>query len=190
MSPVLESPEIRESLVPISVEFYHEMDRPGMLPEAVELLDGFVVKKLSRSPLHASTVRFCLHALQACLKPGLFLIKEDPISISAVNSEPEPDLAVIQGDEEDFRNRHPNTALLVIEVAVNTLQRDLNKAAIYAAAGIAEYWLIEPEARRDSLYEKPSSKGYKDVITYGGETTARSKVIPGFELNLPEFFDS
>lgn len=53
---------------------------------------------------------------------------------------PEPDVAVVPGQNRDYANAHPKTALLVVEVADSTLAQDrLTKAAIYAAAGIPEY---------------------------------------------------
>ena len=56
---------------------------------------------------------------------------------------PEPDAAVIPGRVADYDRAHPTTALLVVEVADSSLKQDrLTKRAIYAAAGIAEYWIV------------------------------------------------
>ena len=187
MTPVLDHPEVRESLMPISVEFYHEMGRLGMIGEDVELLEGFLIKTMSKSPLHSFIVRRCQHALQAALREGMFIIKEDPITME--RSEPEPDLAVIDGNEEDFARHHPATARLIIEVSVSTLQKDRSKAMIYAGAGVPEYWLIEPEAKRVTVYHLPEADGYRDVVSYSGENTVGSQVLPGFTLNLTELFE-
>ena len=52
---------------------------------------------------------------------------------------PEPDLAVVAGTLETYRDAHPAAAHLVVEVADTSLSQDrLTKAAIYAAAGIPE----------------------------------------------------
>ena len=58
-------------------------------------------------------------------------------------SVPEPDLAVVAGTVADYDRAHPTSALLVVEVADSSLKQDrLTKRAIYAAAGIAEYWIV------------------------------------------------
>ncbi len=172
--------------MPISVEFYHELGRLGMISEDVELLEGFLIKKISKSPLHSDAVRFCFEALEACLPEGMFLMKEDPITTA--RSEPEPDISVIKGGRRDFRGHHPSTAVLVIEVAVSTLQKDRSKAAIYAEAGVQEYWLVEPETRRVTVYRSPEMNGYREIVTYAGETAVSSNVVPGFRLDLLELF--
>ena len=83
-----------------------------MIPERTELLYGFVYHKISKSPLHTFLMLRLLRLLQAALPPGLQLRPEQPLT--CVDSEPEPDLAVVVGAEEDFRQAHPRTAELVI----------------------------------------------------------------------------
>ncbi len=56
---------------------------------------------------------------------------------------PEPVIAVVPGTADGYQTTHPRTALLVIEIAEPSLAPDrLSKAAIYAAAGIPEYWIV------------------------------------------------
>ena len=186
MTPVLDHPEVRECLMPISVLFYHEMGRLGMIGEDVELLDGCIVKKMSKSPLHSAVTRRCHHALLAALGQGMFVIKEDPLTVA--RSEPEPDLAVIDGDEEDFLERHPATARLIIEVSVSTLQKDRSKAAIYAEAAVGEYWLIEPEAGKITIYRNPQGDVYQQTVAYTGDAVVFSECLPGFSLDLANLF--
>jgi Uma2 family endonuclease len=184
MSPVLEHPELRESLLPLSVEFYHEMGRMGQLGEDVELLDGFVFKKMPKSPLHETIVRRCARLLLQCLPQDCFLAKESPLTLAY--SEPEPDLAVIEGEEEDFVLRHPDTALLVIEVAISTVQRDRTKAGIYSLAGVGEYWLIEPESGKVTVYRQPTAAGFENVTAYSGRDMVKSTILSGFQLEVAE----
>ncbi len=72
MMPVPDHPEVRESLMPISVEFYHELGRLGMIGEEVELLEGFLIKKTSKSPLYETIVRRFSKGLLDCLPDGFF----------------------------------------------------------------------------------------------------------------------
>ena len=64
------------------------------------------------------------------------------------DSEPLPDVCVVAGNVSDFDHRHPSTAELVIEVAVTTAVADREKAAIYAEAGVKEYWIVLPTERQ------------------------------------------
>ncbi len=57
-------------------------------------------------------------------------------------SEPEPDLAVVRAEDAQSAEHHPRTAVLVIEVAGDSLRLDRqSKAVLYARAGIPEYWI-------------------------------------------------
>src|SRR3989442_8873953 len=62
-------------------------------------------------------------------------------------SAPEPDVAVVAGRERDYMTAHPRSALLLVEVADTSLAQDrLTKGALYAAAGIPEYWIVNLRA--------------------------------------------
>ena len=186
MMTVLDSPESRETVFPLSLEFYHEAGKLGMIGEDVELLEGVLFKKMPKSPLHETMVRRLMRILRACIPPGHFLSKEGPITCA--RSEPEPDIAVIAGDEEDFSLSHPATAELIIEVAINTQQRDRSKAGIYAEAGVKEYWLVEPESKTLTLYTRPSGSGYESTTVTLLTGLVTSTVFPGFTLELSELF--
>ena len=145
----------RTGLVPLSVEQYHRMIAENILPEdpAVELLDGQLFRK-DRSHRGADPITIGHHhqwaidnlaSLLSDLKAqGCYLRTQAPITIEP-DSEPEPDLAIVRGLPNDYRDRHPGPAdvLCVIEVADSSLSRDRStKRRIYADAGIARYLLI------------------------------------------------
>ena len=52
----------------------------------------------------------------------------------------------MSGHPDDFRTAHPSTALLAVEVPVSTEDADREKIAIYAEAGVTEFWLVLPAA--------------------------------------------
>lgn len=82
------------------------------------------------------------------------------LSRRKIHSESGPDLSIVLGSLDDFRDSHPATAEWVIEVAVSTLSLDLSKRKIYAEANIPHYWIIEPENGRILLFSNPISEGY------------------------------
>ncbi|MEN3944013.1 Uma2 family endonuclease [Prosthecobacter sp. SYSU 5D2] len=183
---ILDSPENRATVFQISVELFHEFSRRGMFGEDVELLQGLPFKKLPKSPLHETILRRLLRTLRACIPPSYFLTQEGPITCA--HSEPEPDIAVIAGDEEDFALSHPTTAELIIEVAINTQQRDRSKAGIYAEAGVKEYWLVEPENKSITLYTQPSGSGYERLLAIVESGHVQSTVFAEFSVEVGEIF--
>ena len=91
------------------------------------------------------------------------------------DSEPEPDVAVVEGDEFDYLDAHPATALLVVEVSDDSLTRDRTiKQRLYARGGIPEYWVvaIPPKLRLD-VYRDPVGDAYRTIRSLRtGETVA------------------
>jgi len=186
MGSIIDSPEVREAVLPLSVEFYHAATELGWIDEEVELLDGIPVKKMGKSPEHEYLVSLLLRLLEGCLPEGCFVVKERPLTCA--RSEPEPDVMLVAGDERSFRRQHPTTAELVIEVAVNTLDRDRGKASIYAEAGVKEYWLVAPGEGSVTVYREPGADGYQTVDRVTAPDAVASDVVVGFQVSLPALF--
>ena len=186
MLEILTIPAIRERVAPITIERYHRMIDLGVFADwNVELLNGVLVEKMSKSNLHIFLVKR-LHKLLShfCGDSELDVQKEDPITIE--NSEPEPDISVVEGSEFEFRESKPTTARFVIEVAINTISVDRAKAVDYAKAGIPEYWIIRPESGKTEVYRNPVNRKYTEKTEVSAEITLDSTALPGFSFNLAE----
>jgi Uma2 family endonuclease len=125
----------------------------------VELLDGLLVKKMTKNPPHVVS---CARAGDALSHfKGWYPRSQDPIRLPPSN-EPEPDVALVRGKRDDYRDHHPGAAdvALVVEVADTTLEKDRRKAFVYAASGIPVYWLVNLVARRVEVYTGPGADGY------------------------------
>lgn len=155
--------------------------------ERVELLDGEVYVLAPMLPAHAAAVRRLSHFLVRRLDPGEFTVGgNDPVRLDE-RSEPLPDVWVARGPEDDYRDRHPDPAdlVLAVEVAASTLRRDeRRKVPAYAAAGLVTLWVVA--LGRDAVLEhrepEPESRGYLSVRTFGrGETL----LVPHTEVNVP-----
>lgn len=109
-----------------SVAEYHKLIDIGLLNENdnLELIEGYLVHKMSRNPPHDSCIHLTLRAILRCLPADWSLRIQSAITLS--DSEPEPDLAVVRGDERRYTTHHPAPADvgLVIEVADSTLLGD------------------------------------------------------------------
>ncbi len=184
MSTLLELPAVRERVRGISVEGYHRLGELGMLSEDVELLRGIVVAKMPKSPLHELVLGKLMRLLFTQVPNGIEVRREGPLTLR--DSEPEPDISVVQGKLDDWARAHPSTARLVVEVAVSSMVLDEKKAEIYAEAGIPEYWLIRPEERAIDVYREPASTGYHTKTTLSDQQTLRCVSIPGVEFPVRE----
>src|SRR5262245_48565646 len=161
MPAILEIPEVRRRVSPLSVEEYHRLDEFNEHGRRTELIRGIVIEKMSKSPLHASIAKQLYDLIAAALPKGLIVRREDPITLGA--SEPEPDIAVVRGSVAGFFHAHPTTAELVIEVAVSSAKLDRENAALYAEAGVAEYWIVLCRERRIEVYRRPEAGQYQEI---------------------------
>lgn len=134
----------RETDHRVDVVHYFALAEEGLIApdDRVELLDGVLVSMAPQSPLHAAGVMCVEQALRAAL-PVRTAIRIQMPFIAGELCVPEPDVAVVPGGVSDYVDRHPSSALLVVEVAVSSAVQDrLTKAPIYAAAGVPNYWLV------------------------------------------------
>jgi Uma2 family endonuclease len=142
-----------------SVAEYHHLIQIGILTEDdnLELLEGYLVHKMTRKPPHDSALQLLQEALSAALPKGWCFRTQSAITLS--DSEPEPDGAVVRGNARTYATHHPGPSEigLVIEVADSTLAGDrADKVRIYARAGIVCYWIINIVDSQIEVYTSPS----------------------------------
>jgi Uma2 family endonuclease len=152
-----------------SVAEYRRMIDSGILTEEdrVELLEGWIVPRMTRSPSHAAVVSLLHNCVLGPRLPRGWSYRAHS-AITTPDSEPEPDLAVVRGTARDYLKRHPGPEdiALVIEVADTSIRRDRTiKARLYARAGIPHYWIVNLPRARVEVYSEPS--GPADEPTYG-----------------------
>lgn len=123
--------------------------------ERVELIDGDIVTMTPQNSLHAAAIGKTQRILDRIFCPNVWVRVQMPIIVDP-DSEPEPDLAVVPGAPDDYRDQHPRSALLLVEVSDSTLPLDRDrKRVIYARAGIPEYWIVNLAERCLEVYRDP-----------------------------------
>jgi Uma2 family endonuclease len=185
----VESPPLPLSgapLWPLSVAAYRVLSESGLIPKNTELLYGFVYTKMSKSPLHSALVRRLARLLNRVVPPGYFVDSEQPISCK--DSEPEPDLAILRGTEEDFWNRHPDTAELVVEICITSHDYDRSKLRAYAGAAVKECWLVLGPEKTIEVYRQPKNGQFTEHTLHGPGGTLTCVTLPEFTLSLDAFF--
>lgn len=145
-----------------TVEQYHRLIDAGVLDhgEPVELLEGWVVEKMTRKPIHDAIIQQLIASAAGWCPTGWSV--RPRCAITTLRSEPEPDLAVVRGAAKVYRDRHPTPAdvALIVEVADSSLTIDRDwKRLIYADAGIAHYWIINVVAWKVEAFSDPTGSG-------------------------------
>jgi Uma2 family endonuclease len=143
-----------------TVERYFALVDEGVLgpDDPVELLEGVVVAMAPSNPPHASATTRVGDALRAVIRKRA-VVREEKCLILGSYSVPEPDVALVPGTYETYDHAHPRSALLVVEVADSSLPQDrITKAAMYAAAAVPEYWIINLRDDRVEVFRSPEPR--------------------------------
>ena len=144
-------------------EEYERMSEAGFFhPEArVELIEGIVYDMAPQGSFHSTAFRLTEEALRLVF-PDLEVRGQLPLALGE-DSEPEPDLAVVAGGPRDYTHAHPITALLVVEVADQSLLHDQRmKVPIYALHGIPECWILNLRNKTLEVFRDPSGETYRN----------------------------
>lgn len=188
MNPVMENSELRRQILPMSLETYQVLTKMGLVERKSELIEGFVVLKASRSPLHCFIVRELEIVLESCLPSDWLVRKGHPLSLTL--SEVEPDLALVLGEREDYARQHPTIAELVVEVADGCLARERFKTSIYARAGIKEYWLVNAGQQWIDLHTRPDQDDYGTRQRFFAWERLTSTVVSGLSVEISKLFNA
>jgi Uma2 family endonuclease len=172
-----------------SVEDYLRLDT-GLL---VEYTDGFVRVLPMPSILHQWIVRFLfevLHGHIARQAAGELFFAPLPVRLTSSKYR-EPDLVFLRPERIRTLKEQPEGADLVLEVVSEgeqSWQRDyVDKRREYAEAGIAEYWIVDPQERRITVLSL-AGKEYREHGVFSSEARATSVLFPGLEVAVNDVF--
>lgn len=173
-----------------SVPGYFDLVERGLIgqDDHVELLEGLVVASPPQNPLHASVTMSVEAALRRAIGDRASLRIQMPL-LAGPRSVPEPDIAVVSGTARDYRDRHPDRALLVVEIADTSLPQDrLTKSRIYARAGVPEYWIVNLRERRLEIHvgPDPQRRLYTAVRTAGAADRVELSAFPGTSVAVAD----
>jgi Uma2 family endonuclease len=169
------------------------LEASGLLDqESLELVEGELISKMGKKRPHVSSFK----RLQEWLVHVFgwrFVDAEAPIDVAPEDSptnEPVPDLIVLRQDDSHFTsNPRAQDLHLVVEIADTTLHFDLGvKAALYARAGVLEYWVLDVSGRRLLVHRNPQSGTYADVAAYSEHESASPLAAPQAQFRVADAF--
>ncbi|MBW4563115.1 MAG: Uma2 family endonuclease [Mojavia pulchra JT2-VF2] len=188
-----------------TIDEYHRLIELGFLQEGdrIELIRGELIQMVAKGTLHTvcgsilcrQLDRLLSDSSSKLLRESAVIRGQDPITLPN-QSEPEPDVVIARGKDEDYLAHHPypEDIFLVIEISDTTLNYDqTTKLKIYAEAGIYDYWIVNLIAHQLEAYSQPyqNAQGEFNYLSKQIYLPNQSVVIPRFEdvlLNLSKIF--
>ncbi|MCX6606204.1 MAG: Uma2 family endonuclease [Acidobacteria bacterium] len=148
------------------------LEAAGLLEsERFELIDGELIPKVPKSPLHSFALLLLIEWLREVFG-SRHVLQEVPIELGehlSRTNEPEPDAIVLRRSAASFRNTSPGPSdlLLVAEISATSQSYDLGaKAALYASGGIPEYWVLDLRDMRMIVHRNPDGEKYSSIVAY------------------------
>jgi Uma2 family endonuclease len=176
------------------LEYERLVERGFFRPdERLELVDGLLLLKEPQSSAHMTAIRLVEDALRTAFEAGWDVRAQGPIALDS-RSEPEPDVSVVRGSPRDYRDTHPSSPVLVIEVALTSLRLDrTRKCRAFARAGVPEYWIVNLVDRVLEVHREPALLdaarrrwGYHSIQTLGADTLVSPLAAPAARVAVAD----
>jgi Uma2 family endonuclease len=177
-----------------SVEEYDQLIERGAFDgerrRRLELIHGELREMSPIGPEHEDIVDLLTRWSFSVTRPDEVRVRvQNSVGLLKLASVPEPDLAWV--NEKSYRQGRPKAAdvLLIIEVAKTSRDYDLGeKADLYAAAGIREYWVVDIGELRLVIHRDPRRGRYGSIESHSGDAEVAPESTPGAKLRLRQLF--
>ncbi|MHC5767996.1 MAG: Uma2 family endonuclease [Nostoc sp.] len=163
-----------------------------------ELVDGELVEMPTESQENCDIAKFLLFELAKRFPITLLAYKDIEVEVSGQRAtcrlpdlvlHTESKVALIGSPRNLITRDMPPPALVVEVVSPGTENRSRDyryKRTEYAARGITEYWIVDPELKQITVCKWVEGQ-YEDTVLKGTATIA-SDVVPDWELIVEQVF--
>ncbi|PKD42131.1 Uma2 family endonuclease [Methylomonas sp. Kb3] len=167
---------------------WHRMGEAGIFPpeSRLELIEGEILTMAPIGFNHAGHVNRLNRMFARLWDEGVDVRIQSPLQLGDL-SEPEPDLALVKPDADDYTTRHPEAAdvLLLVEVSDSTLRFDrAQKLRLYATHGIAEYWIVNLVDNCLEVYRRPQDGDYLDRSVLTTADSIDLVALPALQVSV------
>ena len=176
-----------------NIQDFHRMGEVGILSgeQRIELLNGEVVTMAPIGTWHAFVTGRLARLLIQGLTDRAVVNAQNPVILGEY-SELQPDILVLRGPEERYRERHPTgtDCCWLIEVADSTAWYDRErKLPVYARHGVPEVWLIDRQKQRVEIYRQPiTADGRYGIRRSRGTGSVAPAAFPDLFIEVPALF--
>ena len=197
---LLASPEFPNAVAQLSTilevekqrreRFYDEIT-PSM---KAEFINGEVIVHSPVALKHLEVSRNIMRMLDAYVAgKAIGQVFPEKALIALTRNDYEPDISYFTREKADRfkanQSKFPAPDLVVEILSPSTEQRDRGiKFRDYAAHGVQEYWLVDPE--RQELEQYSLASGAYRLVLKSGAGELESIVVEGFEIPIKAIFDA
>ena len=159
----------------------------------IEFINGENIFQSPAKLRHTITIKLLLKLLDTFVyKQSLGLVGSQKMLISLTRNDYETDICFFEKGKADFFKPDqmqfpaPNIAVEVLSPSTEKYDRE-TKFQDYAAHGIAEYWIIDPEHKTIEQYYL-QNEDY-ELLLKAKDGTIESVVLPDFKIRIRAIFD-
>jgi Uma2 family endonuclease len=188
------TPAAAASVGPITLAMYDRMIAAGVFDptdgRAMELIGGDLHMMSPIGDRHADAVDWLARWSHQVIDSDATLVRvQNPLAIPGSASAPQPDIAWVTLRRYADRRPLPEEVSLLVEVADTSLEFDTTvKAGLYAAAGIADYWVVDLTSQAVIVLRDPRGGRYETRSTHRGDEAVRPLARPEASLRPRELF--
>ena len=175
-----------------STDKYLEMIDTGLIgpDDRVELVEGVIV---DMSPAGAPHNQFLgqLNRLLAPLLDKMDIWIQGTLTV-AEGQVYDPDVMLLRRKQGGYKQRlpDPTDVMLIVEAADSSFRRDEEvKLPVYAAAGIAEYWIADLEQEVIIIHREPEGGRYKTIEVRQGDDEVSPSIAPDLSFAVRQAFE-
>jgi Uma2 family endonuclease len=156
----------------------------GKNQRRIELIHGELRELTPIGPAHEDVVdRLTEWSYEHVPMDRVRIRTQHSIGLRTSQSVPQPDIAWVA--QRDYSLGRPTAAdvFLMVEVAEGNFSYDRGeKADLYAAAGIADYWVVNLPEQSIEVRRDPANGRYRTLRTYTGDEELRPLSVPEIVL--------
>jgi Uma2 family endonuclease len=173
-----------------TIERYHQAIDAGVFADQnLELLQGELVLMPPEGMPHVYFSDRTADILRRNLAGRAQIREGRPITLPN-NSEPMPDVAIIQPLDAVYLEHHPypENIFWLMEYSHSTLKQDLTrKKLIYGSADILEYWVVNLQDQQLTVFRDPSPTGYQSEASFS-DGMVSPLAFPDLSIDVRRFF--
>lgn len=158
-----------------------------------EFINGEIIFQSPVKLRHVSTVTQLLRLLSSFVdKNQLGFVGSEKMLISLTRNDYEPDVCFFSKSKSDnfsaAQMRFPAPDLAIEVLSDSTAEKDrTTKFDDYAAHGVTEYWIVDPENETVEQYVLQAEK--YELLLKAKDGTINSVVLPDFKIRVRAAFD-
>ncbi len=161
----------------------------GKYRQRVELIRGEILQMNPIGYEHTAVVDFLnAWSFRSGASDDRRVRIQHTLRLPDTDSAPEPDVAWVVPKSY---TQHPlgSDVLLLIEVADSSLLTDCReKAGLYAASGISDYWVVDVEGRSLIVHRSPEGDAYGEIQTLHEDESIVPICDPAAQLTVRDLF--